>query len=164
MAKPDFQVNIVEICRAQNIIPPGLEPLFQRQADAKQKLTGLAERQIVNRDTFNALLKALDHTNAFSKFCKQLRASWNSASSKEKESYHLSEPFLLALEEFASANLAVCDSLKKHILPLSTQLEQKPALLSQLLDSSVFLFGLSVTTVQLIHKSFLDFESRKAYH
>lgn len=163
MGRVDLQVNIVEICRARSSIPSGLEPLFQRQADSKQKLIALAERQIVNRDTKNALLKVLEHTNGFSKFCKQMRVSWNRASSKEKEAYHLSEPFLLALEDFASANLAVCDSLKKHILPLSTQLEQKPAIISQLLESSAFLFGFAATTVQLIHKSFLDFESKRAY-
>jgi len=163
MAKYDFQVNIVEICRTNSLIPAGLEPLFQGQADAKQRLVALAERQIVNRDTLNALRKSLDYTNSFSKFCKQMRASWGRAGPKEKVAYNLSEPFLLALEAFASANLAVCDALKKHVPALSVKLEMKPNMFSQLLESSAFLFGFAATSVQLIHKSFLEFEADKAY-
>lgn len=163
MPKQDFRLNTVEICRAENLTPLGFEPLFNRQAKTKEDLISLIKKIGLSKQLRARLLPALDRTKEFSNFCKSLRASWNRASPVKKESYHLSEKFLSALEDFAIVNLEVCNELKEQSDVLSLHLKVKPKFMNELLDASAVAFSFARATLQALHRSYLGFESQRAY-
>ena len=163
MPKQDFHLNMVEICRKEKLIPSELTTLFNEQAKAKKDLIILINKTIPDKKTSKQLIHALDYARKFFEFCKGMLIAWNKASPKKKNSFHISEPFLLSLDNYSTINMDICDKLKGHVPELALHFNANPKLISKYLESCAKNFGFSRLRIQAIHRKYLEFEAQIAY-